>query len=156
LETFCEQQSVTSKNFYQEENMYGLAAIQQANGWAMAGAGACIVLSGLSMLAFLISLIPRLTGLFEEKPKPPVDPVEQKPVPKRIAPERLPEDIKAAAAIIVELTDELGEAFSLVDLHCKCKEVGLANPHMSINRFRDAGILMSLGEGRFSWQPISE
>lgn len=137
--------------------MYGLAAIQQANGWAMAGAGACIVLFGLSMLAFLISLIPLLTGLFEEKPKPPpVEPVEQKPVPKRIAPERLPEDIKAAATIIVELTDELGEAFSLVDLHRKCKDVGLTNPHMSINRFRDAGILISLGEGRFSWQPISE
>jgi hypothetical protein len=56
--------------YYQEENMYGLAAIQQANGWAMAGAGACIVLTGLTVLSFLISMIPRLTGLFEEKKQP--------------------------------------------------------------------------------------
>ena len=47
--------------------MYGLEAIEHANGWAMAGAGACIVLTGLSVLAFLISMIPRLIELFEKK-----------------------------------------------------------------------------------------
>jgi hypothetical protein len=136
--------------------MYGLAAIQQANGWAQAGAGACIVITGLAMLAFLISLVPRLAGFFEEKPRPMVEPIETPAAAKLVVPERLPDDINAAAAIIAELTEELGDSFSLMDLHCKCKDIGLHNPHMSINRFRDAGILISLGEGRFSWQPISE
>jgi len=136
--------------------MYGLAAIQQANGWAQAAAGACIVMSGLSVLAFLISLVPRIAGIFEAKPPKKVEPVIAPPVPKVVVPDRLPEDINAAAKVLIELTGDLGESFSLTELHCKCKEFGLPNPHMSINRFRDSGILISLGEGRFSWQPISD
>lgn len=136
--------------------MYGLAAIQQANGWAMAGAGAGIVLSGLAMLAFLISLIPRLTGLFEGKHQSPKEPAPVEVKPKTIIPEKLPEDIQAASTIYIALTEDLGEEFSLVDLHRKSKEIGLPHPHLSINRFRDAGVLITTGEGRFSWQPISE
>ena len=136
--------------------MYGLAAIEQANGWAMAAAGACIVLSGLTVLSFLISLLHRIPGVSEKKPTPQEKPVEAPPVPKKTIPDRLPDDINDAAKIMVELTDELGESFTLMDLHCKCKDAGLPNPHMSINRFRDAGILIALGEGQFSWQPISE
>jgi hypothetical protein len=136
--------------------MYGLAAIQQANGWAMAGAGACIVLIGLAVLSFLISLIPSLTGLFEPKTLPPPDPAAKESKPTPIVPDRLPEDITAASTIYVSLTKDLGETFTLVDLHRKTKEVGLPHPHLSINRFRDAGVLVSIGEGRFSWQPISE
>lgn len=136
--------------------MYGLAAIQQANGWAMAGAGACIVVTGLAVLAFLISMIPRLTGLFEAKHRPPVEKEATPSIPKRIAPEKLPEDIQTASTIYIALTEDLGDDFSLIDLHQKSKEVGLPHPHLSINRFRDAGILVSVGDGRFSWQPLSE
>ena len=136
--------------------MYGLAAIEQANGWAMAGAGAGIVLIGLVVLSFLISMIPRLTGLFEEKPHPPLETAAKETKPKIIVPEKLPDDIKAASTIYIDLTEDLGEAFSLIDLHRKSKEVGLPHPHLSINRFRDAGILVSIGDGRFTWQPISE
>ena len=136
--------------------MYGLAAIQQANGWAMAGAGAGIVIIGLAVLSFLISMIPRLTGLFEEKPHPLMETTAKETKPEMIVPEKLPDDINAASTIYIGLTEELGEAFSLIELHRKSKEVGLPHPHLSINRFRDAGILVSIGEGRFTWQPISE
>jgi len=136
--------------------MYGLEAIQQANGWAQAGAGACIVMIGLAVLSFLISLVPRLAGFFEEKPLKKDEPVLDQPIPKVIVQDQLPDDINAAARILIERTEEFGASFSLTDLHRKCKEFGLPNPHMSINRFRDSGILISLGEGRFSWQPISE
>ena len=136
--------------------MYGLAAIQQANGWAMAGAGACIVLVGLAVLSFLISMIPRLTGVFEEKAHPPVEKAEISTKPKMIVPDKLPEDLDAASTIYIALTEDLGEAFNLIDLHQKSKEIGLPHPHLSINRFRDAGILVSVGDGRFSWQPLSE
>jgi hypothetical protein len=136
--------------------MYGLAAIQQANGWAMAGAGACIVLTGLAVLSFLISMIPRLTGFFEEKAHPPVEKPEPAAKPKMIVPDKLPEDLDAASTIYIALTEDLGEAFNLIDLHRKSKEIGLPHPHLSINRFREAGILVSVGDGRFSWQPLSE
>jgi hypothetical protein len=136
--------------------MYGLAAIEQANGWAMAGAGACIVLAGLTLLSFLISLLPRIPGISDKKAEIPAKPVEAPPAPPKMAPERLPDDINDAAKILVELTEELGESFTLIDLHCKCKAVDLPNPHMAIKRFRDTGLLMSLGDGLFCWKPISE
>jgi hypothetical protein len=122
----------------------------------MAGAGACIVLFGLAILSFLISMIPRLTGFFETTAHPPVDPADVTATPKTIVPEKLPEDLDAAATIYIALTEGLGEAFNLVDLHLKSKQIGLPHPHLSINRFRDAGILVPVGEGRFSWQPLSE
>jgi hypothetical protein len=136
--------------------MYGLAAIQQANGWAMAGAGACIVLAGLAVLSFLISMIPHLTGLFEKKAPPPAENSEIETKPKMIVPDKLPADLGAASTIYISLTEDLGEAFNLIDLHQKSKEIGLPHPHLSINRFREAGVLVSVGEGRFSWQPLSE
>ena len=136
--------------------MYGLAAIQQANGWAMAGAGAAIVLSGLAVLAFLISLIPRLSGLFEGKAPVQKEPTPVETPPKLIVPEKLPEDILAASTLYMALTEDLGHEFSLVDLHRKSKEIGLPHPHLSINRFRDEGVLIPVGEGLFSWNPISD
>jgi hypothetical protein len=136
--------------------MYGLAAIQQANGWAMAGAGACIVLIGLAVLSFLISMIPRLTGFFEERTHPPNEKSEIATKTKKIVPDKLPDDLRAASTIYISFTEDIGETFDLIDLHRKAKEVGLPHPHLSINRFRDAGILISVGDGRFSWQPLSE
>jgi hypothetical protein len=136
--------------------MYGLAAIQQADGWAMAGAGATIVLCGLTVLSFLISMIPRIAGAFEKKAAPQEEgppPAEQ---PKHIVPEKLPADNAAAATIYMALMEDLGQEFTLVDLHQKTKALGLPHPHLSINRFRDAGILISVGDDRFSWRPISE
>lgn len=136
--------------------MYGLEAIEQANGWAQAVTGAGIVMCGLTVLSFLISLLPKITGLSDKKPKLQAKAAEAPPVVKKVAPERLPDDINDAVKILIDLTDELGESFSLVDLHCKCKDAGLANPHMSISRCREAGVLVSLGDGLFSWQPVSE
>lgn len=136
--------------------MYGLAAIQQANGWAMAGAGACIVLCGLTILSTLISLLPRIIGLFEPKAAPAPAETATSDTPEIIVPETLPTDVHAAATIYMSLTEDLGEAFSLVDLHCKSKALGLPHPHYSICQFRDAGILCSAGEGLFSWKPLSD
>lgn len=136
--------------------MYGLAAIQQANGWAMAGAGACIVLSGLAVLSFLISLLPRVTTLIEKEPKLDLAIPAAKPQAVKPAPDKLPDDLEAVTGIYKTLTEELGEAFSLVDLHRKTKEMQLPHPHLSINRLRDAGRLIPKGDGYFSWQTSPE
>ncbi len=140
--------------------MYGLAAIHQADGFAMAGAGACIVLTGLAVLSFLISMIPRFTSLFEKKTvrsgHQEAPPEKVGVAPSVIVPETLPDDIDAASAIYIAFTEDLGADFDLIDLHRKAKEIGLPHPHLSISRFRDAGRLISTGEDRFSWQPVSE
>lgn len=136
--------------------MYGLAAIQQANGWAMAGTGACIVLSGLAILATLISLVPHLTGLFEPKAAPAPVPQETETTPSVQVPDKLPDDLNDACTIFMDISETLGDEFTLEDLHRRCREVNVAHPHFSINRFRDAGVLISCGEGFFCWKPKSE
>jgi hypothetical protein len=136
--------------------MYGLAAIQQANGWAMAGAGAGIVLCGLTVLSFLISMIPRITGAFEKRAAPSVDAPPAKEQPKQLVPERLPDDPHAVASLYMAFMEDLGQEFTLVDLHQKSKALGMPHPHLSISRFRDMGVLVSVGDDRFSWKPTSD
>lgn len=136
--------------------MYGIAAIEQANGWAMAGAGACIVLTGLAVLSFLISMIPRLTGAFEKKEQPPQEKKVAPAPAKEAKVEVLPEDLDAACARYMELTEKLGDDFTLVDLHKTSRRAGLPDPHLSVNRFRQAGMLVCVGDERFAWQPTSE
>ena len=55
-----------------------------------------------------------------------------------------------------DLTQDLGTEFSLVDLYKKTKDMNLPHPHLSINRFREAGMLITKGDGVFSWQLASE
>ena len=53
--------------------MLGIAAITANNGWAMAFTGACIVMVGLAVLAFVISQLHKIIGLVEKgKSKVPV------------------------------------------------------------------------------------
>lgn len=136
--------------------MYGLVAIQQANGWIVAGIGICIVLVGLTILSFLVTLLPRLSGKPQKKDPPATAPSETAPARVNIAPDKLPEDLSAAATVYQDWTQDLGARFSLVDLHRKCKAVALPHPHLSISRFRDAGLLINLEQGYFAWKPKSD
>ncbi len=136
--------------------MYGLAAIEQANGWAMAGAGACIVLSGLAVLCFLISLIPRITGAFEKKETLPAEQTAAVPESKKTMVEEEPNELDATCACYMALTQDLGEAFTLVDLHKKSRSAGHPDPHLSVNRLRQAGLLVCVGDERFAWKTPSE
>ena len=49
--------------------MYGIQAINAHNGWAMALAGALIVMSGLSVLSFIISQLHKVLALLENRKK---------------------------------------------------------------------------------------
>lgn len=134
--------------------MYGLAAIQQGNGWMMAGLGACIVLTGLGILSFLVSRIHRVVDLFESR-KQDVPAPEPPAPPKAMAPEQMPEDLDAACVLCMDLTQGLGEAFCLADLHTECKASGIPDPHFLVNQFRDAGLLVPAGESLFAWKTTS-
>ena len=47
--------------------MYGLEAINAANGWAMATVGITIVFSGLVILSFVISRLHKIIGFLDKK-----------------------------------------------------------------------------------------
>jgi len=130
--------------------VYGLQAISHYNGWSMAVAGALIVMSGLAVLSFIISQFPRLMGLFEgRKPKAPA-PETAAPAEEPV-PDRCPANINETAEMVRRLSDELGEDFDLIDLYKLCQEKGFPHPHLTIKCLREAGLLVSRGDGIFSW-----
>jgi hypothetical protein len=133
--------------------VYGFQAIAHHNGWAMAIAGALIVVSGLAALSFIISQFPRIIRLYDkekknEKASAPVPSVSAEPE----FPDRCPADINATAELYRRFTEHLGDQFDLTDLYKVCFEKNLPHPHLTIKCIREAGLLVSLGKGMFIWK----
>ena len=124
----------------------GLEAISEHNGWAMAVTGTIIVMGGLSILAFIISQLHKIIGLFEEKKKPPP------PVIQPAADFDVLNDLEAAALLYMPLTADLGDSFHLADLYRKFEKENLPHPHLTISALRSAEYLLPLGEGLFRWK----
>ncbi len=135
--------------------MTGLEAINAANGWAMSLAGITIVLSGLAVLSTIISQLHKIVGWMEKSEDAPAE--EKKAVSdiqRALAlPEHMPDDIGAVADIYKSLTDGLAPPFELSRLFAVVAEHNLPHVHLSVRALRDAGHLVSDGEGRFSWKP---
>jgi len=126
--------------------MLGLEAISAHNGWAMAVTGTIIVMGGLSVLAFIISQLHKIIGLFEKKKKAP---------PQFIQPQGdidILNDLEAAFRLYKPLTAALGEHFHLADLYRIFEKENLPHPHLTISALRTAEYLEPLGEGLFSWK----
>jgi len=126
--------------------MLGLEAISAHNGWAMAITGTIIVMTGLSLLAFVISQLHKIIGLFEEKKKTPVKFV-QPPADFDIL-----NDLETAARLYMPLTADLGERFNLADLYRAFENEKLPHPHLTIRALRAEEYLVDHGEGVFSWK----
>jgi hypothetical protein len=135
----------------------GIDAITANNGWAMAFTGACIVMTGLAFLAFVISQLHKIIALTEGKvkkqsiPKPEPEPP---PVDLSAAEIDLLDDVPATARFYSSLTLELGEVFSLPTLYRICQKENLPHPHITIMALRGGGYLVPVGEGNFSWKNI--
>lgn len=141
--------------------MLGIDAITANNGWAMALTGACIVMTGLSILAFVISQLHKIVALTERNEKnqtlstPEPAPQEVRPVAAELAAEiDILDDLPAAARIYSSLTTDLGEVFSLATLHRIAQEENLPHPHITIMALRGADYLAPVGEGNFKWKNI--
>ena len=138
--------------------MQGLAAISANNGWAMAVAGACIVMIGLATLSFIISQLHNFVGLLEKKEKMPEE--SSKSILEAIAdapdvePFDLLSDLKAAARVLAPLTSSLGEKFTLRDLYQQLETEKHPHPHITVRELREAGYLTSDGQGSYSWTNI--
>ena len=129
--------------------MYGLEAISANNGWAMAITGPLIVISGLSILAIIISQLHKVTALFDKKNIPRTEPAAKKE--EISAPIRLPDDISEAAKIYQPLINKLEQPFELYNLYQIAGQHDFPHPTLTVSRFREAGILKSEGEGLFTW-----
>jgi hypothetical protein len=137
--------------------LFGFEAIAAHNGWAMALAGALIVMAGLAVLSFVISQLHRIVDILEYRKKnqvktqngPQTGPVgdhQKFSVPRQTA-----EDIMETATRYKQLVEQLGPSFQLSDLYAVSFKHGLPHPHLSIKSLREAGILVPQGNGVFSW-----
>jgi len=125
--------------------MIGLEAITAYNGWAMAVTGTIIVMSGLAVLAFIISQLHKVIGLFEKKKAPPHVSLKASEV-------NILTDLEATTRMYRPLTKELGDTFPLAQLYRIFEKEGLPHPHLTIRALRAAKYLQRSGAGLFSWK----
>lgn len=133
--------------------MYGLEAINAHNGWSMALAGAIIVMSGLSILSFIISQLHRVLALMENRKTfdDVAAPPASQPMPVITADHNL-SDLECSLPCYCNETASLGDAFTLQDLFTVFKECDFPHPHLTIRSLKENGLLVSAGEGLFSWK----
>ena len=134
--------------------MYGFEAITANNGWSMAIIGALIDLSGLAVLATIISQLHKLLEFLENRKKTADDsaPPLKKSGGKGISiPEMFPEDILEVAKLYDPLIKKIGSEFQLTELYRLANENKYPHPHLTITSFREQGILTPKGDGIFIW-----
>lgn len=130
--------------------MIGFEAISSNNGWAMAATGATIVLCGLAILAFAISLLPKILLLFEKKTAKEISLSDDRTTSE--GPDLANADITTLIKRYAPLIEELGPLFQLSELYALSKKKGLPHAHLTIKRLREEGILISDGKGQFIWK----
>ena len=137
--------------------MYGLEAINAANGWAMAYTGAIIVFSGLVVLSFVVSQLNRILGFWESfikyfKPTQQSKQTDEiKDEDTFVVPHCVPSDINEAAQYYSPVIKELEQPFELTSLYAISQQKGFPHPHITISCFRQANILVPEGDGLFRW-----
>ena len=133
--------------------MYGIEAINAHNGWAMAVAGALIVMSGLSVLSFIISKLHNIIELIEKKKKNGADdtPSAPKPIPATTADHDL-SNLEGSLSCYCDEAAGLGSVFTLQDLFKVFQECDFPHPHLTIRNLKEEGYLVPAGEGSFSWK----
>ena len=132
--------------------MYGLEAISNHNGWAMAVVGISIVFSGLLLLSFVISQIHKALELWENRK---AHFKNMKELLQTKVKEEKPDynlsfskDVKESVYL---LTKRMGDPFSLPKLIDIAKKFGLANPHSTINELISTKLIIPDGKGYFYW-----
>ena len=137
--------------------MFGLENITNHNGWAIAAVGASIVFTGLVVLSFVISQIHRLLDAWDDREKifsrfkrRPAAPAAQPKTETAYAEQRLP-----AVGQLIEaykpLVEKLEAPFKLSQLFEIANKNDMPHPHLSIQRLQEADILVSQGDGTYSW-----
>jgi hypothetical protein len=132
--------------------VYGIEAINAHNGWTMAIAGALIVMSGLSVLSFIISQLHKVLDLMDNGKT--ADDSDEPSVPAPIPAATVDHDlsnIKDSLSCYCDETAGLGSAFTLQDLFKVFQECDFPHPHLTIRTLKEEGYLVPAGEGMFAW-----
>lgn len=143
--------------------MYGLEAINQANGWAMAITGASIVFSGLVVLSLAVSQLHKVVGLveksFKKMAEKPAEKAEGKAADKDskqpskiVVPDQWPNRIEDEALLYSPLIERMGVEFELAELYKLSQANQFPHPHITICRLRENGFICASGEGVFQWE----
>lgn len=138
--------------------MFGFEAIAAHNGWAMALAGALIVMAGLTVLSFVISQLHRIVDLLEYRRRN-LEHTQTGSQTSLLAdsqqilmPQPPAEDMMETASLYKPLAEQLGASFQLSDLYAAFNQQGFPHPHLTIKSLREIGILVPRGDGVFSWK----
>ena len=137
--------------------MYGFENITANNGWAMAFVGATIVFLGLVVLALVISQIHKVLNLWEKRdelfarPKDRPRSDQAQTVAGPVYHQRRLPTVEELVSIYRPLVERLKEPFDLVQLYEISDKMDLPHPNLSINRLREARILIAQDDGTFTW-----
>ncbi|MCG6909743.1 MAG: OadG family protein [Deltaproteobacteria bacterium] len=135
--------------------MYGIEAINAYNGWAMALAGALIVMCGLAVLSFVISKLHIVVDLMEKRKQDSPDAslaipsASSKPA---LTAEHDLSNLESSVACYYTETAKLGKTFTLQDLFAVFRECDFPHPHLTIRSLKEKGLLIPAGEGLFTWK----
>jgi len=123
----------------------------------MAATGACIVITGLSVLSFIISQLHRILGIFEKKEATPpeIGKETKDPAATILANDTDPLlDLEATAKQYRSLTAQLGDSFGLAQLYQSLEAAKAPHPHITVRELKTSGYLATAEEGQFSWKNI--
>lgn len=130
--------------------MNGFEAISYYNGWAQAIAGGLIVMSGLAILALVISQLYKVVDFIENFGKKPM-PVHEDEASVCALPDLLSSDICQLGDLSRPYVEKLGDSFQLCELYDVFMQNSLPHPHLTIRSLRESGKIVPLGEGVFCW-----
>jgi len=134
--------------------MYGLEAIEAANGWVIAGVGIAIVYTGLVVLYAFTSNLERILSLLDagsrfrsagkspEIPGPAESlPPSEQPCPDEEETLRLTPQQQEAAVYFELIAKRLGEPFSLPLLLEQAEKRGIPHPFRHLDTFLGIGLI---------------
>ncbi len=139
--------------------MYGLEAINTANGWAISVVGISIVFSGLVTLSIIISQLHRVLNIWENPSaiKKIFNKKDQKTGTsgKQARPactcRKLTYSQKICAKQFAILAQSMDKHFSLPELLHRAVISDLKDPYSILNILLKSGIIVPDGRGFFTW-----
>lgn len=134
--------------------MFGFDNIAANNGWAIAVVGAVIVFLGLVVLSFVISQIHRILEFMEKKDAPPEAADKPPSVPAPAPRTQYMPSASELVPIFRPLVEQLSEPFELSQLYELSNKMDLPHPHLSIKQLWEAKVLISRGDGTFTWNKL--
>ena len=131
---------------------FDLDLITAANGWSMAFTGMIIVLSGLAVLSFIISQLPKLLALMEGAGNGDLQSKTKQQNNETVKMELVFSDIDEAVKLYEPLVNDLEQPFQLSRLYEISEQNGLPHTHLTVKMLREAGRLVPAGDGAFTWK----